>query len=46
VIAVCVICRSLYHRAYQTWIIVDGPTVCSCRDEERIAWLQRHIQEL
>jgi ArsR family transcriptional regulator len=25
---------------------VDGPAVCYCRDEERIAWLKRHIQDL
>lgn len=25
---------------------VDGPAVCYCRDEARIAWLKRHIQNL
>jgi ArsR family transcriptional regulator len=25
---------------------VDGPAVCYCRDEERLAWLKRHIQDL
>jgi ArsR family transcriptional regulator len=24
----------------------DGPSICYCRDEERIAWLKRHIQDL
>jgi hypothetical protein len=26
--------------------IVDGPSICYCRDEERIAWLKQHIQQL
>jgi ArsR family transcriptional regulator len=25
---------------------VDGPSVCYCRDEERIDWLKHHIQQL
>ena len=26
--------------------IVDGPSICYCRDEENIAWLKEHIQRL
>lgn len=26
--------------------IVDGPSICYCRDEEQIAWLKHHIQRL
>jgi ArsR family transcriptional regulator, arsenate/arsenite/antimonite-responsive transcriptional repressor len=26
--------------------IIDGPTVCYCRDEESIDWLKEHIQRL
>lgn len=25
---------------------VDGPAICYCRDEERIAWLKHQIQDL
>jgi ArsR family transcriptional regulator, arsenate/arsenite/antimonite-responsive transcriptional repressor len=25
---------------------VDGPSICYCRDEEKIAWLKEHIQRL
>lgn len=25
---------------------VDGPAVCYCRDEQSIAWLKEHIQQL
>jgi ArsR family transcriptional regulator len=26
--------------------IVDGPSICYCRDEEQIAWLKEHFQRL
>lgn len=26
--------------------ILDGPSICYCRDEERISWLKQHIQDL
>ena len=25
---------------------VTGPSICYCRDEEQIAWLKEHIQEI
>ncbi len=25
---------------------VDGPAICYCRDEERIAWFKRQVQDL
>lgn len=26
--------------------IVDGPSICYCRDEAQIGWLKQHIQRL
>ncbi len=25
---------------------VTGPSICYCRDEEKIAWLKQHVQEI
>ena len=26
--------------------LVDGPSICYCRDEDQITWLKEHIQRL
>lgn len=26
--------------------VVDGPTICYCRDEQQIDWLKQHVEDL